>query len=52
MPCGLLSSVALGFLGLCLYELLTCVHVGRLLVALRVLYGKMVPCILWCILGK
>jgi hypothetical protein len=35
VPCGMLSSVALGFLGLCLYELLTCVHVGGLLVALK-----------------
>jgi cytosine/uracil/thiamine/allantoin permease len=37
VPYGMLSSVALGFLGLCLDELLTCLHVGGLLVALGML---------------
>jgi hypothetical protein len=39
VPYGMLSSVVLGFLGLCLYELLTYLHIGGLLVAL--------PCKRW-----
>ena len=42
MPYGMLSLVALGFLGLYLDELLTCLHIGGLLVALSVLVLKMV----------
>jgi uncharacterized membrane protein YgdD (TMEM256/DUF423 family) len=37
VPYKMLSSIALVFLGLCLDEFLTCMHVGGLLVALRVL---------------
>jgi hypothetical protein len=42
---GMPSSIALGFLGLCIHELLTCMHVGGLLVALEVLL-----CVRWCLL--
>ena len=37
MPYEMLSTVALCFLGLCLVELLIWIHVGGLLIPLRVL---------------
>lgn len=51
VPYGMLFSAALVYLGLCLEELLTCLIVGVLLVALGVPLGrKIVPsCFLWCL---
>jgi hypothetical protein len=52
VPCGMLSSFALGFLGLFLDELLICMLLGGMLVAIGVLLcGRWYPLVFYGVFG-